>query len=250
MLTASDIQKKEFNKGFMGYKELEVDTFLEEIKSQYELIVRENSELKNRINMLNDKINYYSSIEDTLQKTLVVAQSTAEEVVITARKSSDMMIDESQEKSQRLLSESESKSFKLIEEAEEKSLKMIKESEEKSLKMIKESEEKAENIITNAEKKTEKIIDSARNQVIESKEEYEKLRKEIQLFKTKYKSMLSSQLEAMEYYSEKGNVFDISDDLEELEETEEKETTQRNLQWTGNISQEEMEKEKSLHLDK
>lgn len=78
MLTASDIQKKEFEKSFRGYREIEVDNFLDEIKSDYEMMTRENSELKNRINMLNDKINYYSTIEDTLQ-TLVVAQSTAEE---------------------------------------------------------------------------------------------------------------------------------------------------------------------------
>ncbi len=204
MITASDIKNKQFDKAFRGYQESEVDTFLDEIKSDYEMMTRENSELKNRINMLNDKINYYSTIEDTLQKTLVVAQSTAEEVIITARKNSDMMLDDSQQKSQSMLSESESRSFKMVDDAEEK-----------SLKMIESAEEKADKIIESAEIKTEKIIDSARNQVIQSKEEYENLRKEIQLFKTKYKAMLNTQLEAVEYYSEKGNVFDVADDLDD-----------------------------------
>ena len=204
MITASDIKNKQFDKAFRGYQESEVDTFLDEIKSDYEMMTRENSELKNRINMLNDKINYYSTIEDTLQKTLVVAQSTAEEVIITARNNSDMMLDDSQQKSQSMLSESESRSFKMVDDAEEK-----------SLKMIESAEEKADKIIESAEIKTEKIIDSARNQVIQSKEEYENLRKEIQLFKTKYKAMLNTQLEAVEYYSEKGNVFDVADDLDD-----------------------------------
>lgn len=196
MLTASDIQKKEFDKGLIGYRETEVDAFLEEITSDYDMMTRENSELKNRINMLNDKINYYSSIEDTLQKTLVVAQMTAEEVIVSARKNSDTMMDDAQKKSQNLISDSESKSFKMIEDAEEK----------------------ANKIIEAAELKTEKIVDSARNQVIESKEEYEQLRKEIQLFKTKYKAMLTSQLESVEYYSEKGNVFDLNDVLKDEKE--------------------------------
>lgn len=146
-------------------------------------------------------------------------------MIITARKNSDMMLDDSEKQSNNLLREAESKSLKIIEEAEERS----------------------EKIIESAQMNTEKMIDSARNQVIESREEYENIRREIQLFKTKYKSMLNSQFEMLEYYSEKGNAFDVEDNLDNREAID---SSNRNLQWTGNISKDELEKEKNLHLDK
>ena len=85
MITPLDIQNKQFKRAFRGYKEGEVDEFLDEIIIDYEKIYKENIELKDKILMLSEQIKYYKNLEETLKDTLVVAQNTADEVTLAAR---------------------------------------------------------------------------------------------------------------------------------------------------------------------
>ena len=80
MITPLDIQNKEFKKSFRGYKESEVDQFLDEIIEDYEKLYKENIELKDKILILTEQIKQYNNLEETLKDTLIVAQSTADEV--------------------------------------------------------------------------------------------------------------------------------------------------------------------------
>ena len=143
MLTPLDIQNKEFRKGIRGYSEKEVDNFLDEVIADYEKIYKENIDYKEKISMLNEQLNHFNDIEETLKNTLVVAQSAAEEVRINARK-------------------------------------------------------KAELIIREAEENGKGLIEKARNEVLTIQKEYENLRKEISVFKTRYKTFLKSQLESID----------------------------------------------------
>ena len=46
MLTPIEIENKEFKKGLRGYRDEEVDEFLDIIKEDYESLCRENTALK------------------------------------------------------------------------------------------------------------------------------------------------------------------------------------------------------------
>ncbi|MCT4621366.1 MAG: DivIVA domain-containing protein [Marinisporobacter sp.] len=142
MITPLEIQNKEFKKGLRGYKESEVDEFLDKIIIDYENLYKENIELKDKITMLNEQIEKYENLEKTLNNTLVFAQSTAEEVAQNAQK-------------------------------------------------------KAELIIQEAEGKAKKIIEDGRNEVIKIQKEYEEGKKQLHIFKTRFKTLLESQLEAV-----------------------------------------------------
>ncbi len=85
MLTPLDIESKEFSSSVGGYSKLEVKQFMNEILTSYEKIYKENIEMKDKINMLNEGIQYYKTIEDTLQNTLLLAEKTAEEARSAAR---------------------------------------------------------------------------------------------------------------------------------------------------------------------
>lgn len=78
MLTPIDIDKRELKSGF-GYKKKEVDAFLSEIYEDYSKLYNENIEYKDKLAVLNDGLQYYKSIEKTLQKALVLAQKTADD---------------------------------------------------------------------------------------------------------------------------------------------------------------------------
>ena len=78
MLSLNEIKNHEFKKG-IGYTKKSVDDFVNEIVESFEEVNRENAELKEKLTTLSEGIQYYKSIEKTLQKSLVLAQKTADE---------------------------------------------------------------------------------------------------------------------------------------------------------------------------
>ena len=93
MITPLDIENKTFSKQVVnGYSTQEVHAFMAELLKDYERIYKENIEFKDKIAVLNQGIQHYKSIEDTLQNALVVAQGTAETVKANARVEADNIL--------------------------------------------------------------------------------------------------------------------------------------------------------------
>jgi cell division initiation protein len=118
-LTPLDIHNKEFAKGFRGYDEDEVNEFLDQVIKDYENIIREKKELEERLNELTDRIGHYNNIEETLNKSIVVAQEAAEEVKRNAQKEAKLIIKEAEKNADRIVNESLSKARKIALEIEE-----------------------------------------------------------------------------------------------------------------------------------
>ena len=97
MITPLEIENKKFSKQMMnGYSVEEVDEFLDELTVDYEKAYKESTELKNKVEELERSLVHYKTIEDTLQNTLVMAQSTAEEVKEVAKQQADQIIKEAE----------------------------------------------------------------------------------------------------------------------------------------------------------
>lgn len=141
MITPLEIQNKEFKKGIRGYKEDEVDEFLDQIMIDYEKLYKENIELKEKIEAANHQMNKYKDIEETLKNTLIVAQNAADDVKANANHKSELILQE--------------------------------------------AEVKAREIITKAHKEVEEIRD-----------EFESTKKQMQIFKTRFRTLLQSQLDS------------------------------------------------------
>ena len=75
-----DIHNKEFGRRLRGYDEDEVNEFLDQVIKDYEALIRENKELQNQTLTLQEKLNHFTNIEETLSKTIIVAQEAADEV--------------------------------------------------------------------------------------------------------------------------------------------------------------------------
>ena len=86
MLTPVEIQNRVFKSGGLGYDKKDVDSFMKEITDSYEMLYREKMELADKVNVLNDALQNYKSIERTMQKALLLAQKTAEETEEAAKK--------------------------------------------------------------------------------------------------------------------------------------------------------------------
>ena len=102
MITPLDIENKRFAKQMMnGYNVEEVDDFLDEITADYSKNYKEVTELRNRVEELNNSLIQYKAIESTLQNTLVMAQTTAEEVKNVAKQKADQIVEEAKASAQK-----------------------------------------------------------------------------------------------------------------------------------------------------
>lgn len=118
-LTPLDIHNKEFRHSFRGYDEDEVNEFLDQVIKDYEALIRENKDLESQIQTLQDRLNHFTNIEETLSKTIIVAQEAADEVKGNAKKEAQLIIRESEKNADRIINEALVKSGKIALEIEE-----------------------------------------------------------------------------------------------------------------------------------
>ncbi len=95
MITPLDIENKKFSKQMMnGYSVEEVDDFLDDLTEDYTKNYKEANELKTKVEELTQSLEHYKAIEETLQSTLLMAQTTAEDVKKVAQQQAEQIINE------------------------------------------------------------------------------------------------------------------------------------------------------------
>ncbi|GIO97917.1 septum formation initiator [Paenibacillus lautus] len=118
-LTPLDIHNKEFARRIRGYDEDEVNEFLDQIIKDYESVIRENKELGNQLISMQERLDHFSNIEETLSKTIIVAQEAADELKNNAKKEAQLIIKESEKNADRIINDALGKSRKIALEVEE-----------------------------------------------------------------------------------------------------------------------------------
>ncbi len=104
MLTPIDVQSKAFKSG-MGYSKADVDAFLTTLYADYEALYVENKELKEEIDLLSENISRYKDIEKSLQKALVLAETTSEETIASAKKNAAVIEQEASVRAEAVLAD-------------------------------------------------------------------------------------------------------------------------------------------------
>ena len=113
MLTPADLKNKTFSRGFRGYETEEVDRFMEELRKEYEYLYMDNLELKETIERVSSKLEYYQQMEATMQSTLTVAQETADEVKSSSEKKAALLEHETKVKCEQMLADARNAAEKL-----------------------------------------------------------------------------------------------------------------------------------------
>jgi len=119
VLSPLDIHNKEFTRGFRGYQEDEVNEFLDQVIKDYEITIRAKKDLEKEVEELNEKVEHFVKIEDTLNKSIVIAQDTAEELKANAHKEAKLIIKEAEKNADRIINEALGESRKIAMETEE-----------------------------------------------------------------------------------------------------------------------------------
>ncbi len=118
-ITPLDIHNKEFRTALRGYDRNEVDEFLDQLIKDMERLMRESAEHKEKNAALEDKLEHYHNLEQTLHNALVVAQETAEEVKTAAKREAQLIKKEADLKAERMVDEAIAKVRRMTSEVDD-----------------------------------------------------------------------------------------------------------------------------------
>ncbi|BCJ86055.1 DivIVA domain-containing protein [Effusibacillus dendaii] len=104
-LSPMDIHNKEFSRSFRGYNEDEVNEFLDHVIKDYEAVLRDKKNLEEKVAQLKESLARFENIEESLSKSILVAQEAAEEVKANARKEAQLIVKESEKNADRIVNE-------------------------------------------------------------------------------------------------------------------------------------------------
>lgn len=178
MLTPDELKGKVFQKNFRGYNPAEVDEFIGKVLKEFEYLYMDNMNMKDTIERISSKLEYYQRMETTLQSTLTMAQNAADEVRENSTRMVSAMEKETQVKSQKILEDARNEAHKILLDAEDNYRKTIADAEERSRKIIQEADTKA----------------------VDAKNEYTNLTEKTEIFRKKFLSMLETQMDMMKNY--------------------------------------------------
>ncbi len=100
--TPRDIQNQEFKKVIRGYDPIEVDTFLEIIADEFELLLRQKKELDDKVLKYETELKNFKQVEGTLQETLIEAKRSTAETQESSRREADIKMREAEFSAQQI----------------------------------------------------------------------------------------------------------------------------------------------------
>ncbi|MDR1028581.1 MAG: DivIVA domain-containing protein [Clostridiales Family XIII bacterium] len=119
MITPAEIQRKSFTRGVRGYKEDEVDGFLDLVTLDMDKILQENKSLKETIRGLSAEIERYRGSENTIFKTLESAKELMSDISSSAEKRAEIVLKNAELDAERLRREARESVERITEEAVE-----------------------------------------------------------------------------------------------------------------------------------
>jgi len=102
-LTPLDIHQKEFSRSLRGFDEREVDAFLDSVADEIERLFKENIDLTERNESLEEKVRQYQDMERTLHNTLLSAQRSADDLMRTTRQEADAVLKDAEVKAKDII---------------------------------------------------------------------------------------------------------------------------------------------------
>jgi cell division initiation protein len=118
MITPLDIEKKEFSKGVRGYKEDEVDEFLDLIIIDMEKLLLENKKLKKLVEDLNQEVLRNKSCEKSVLQTLEAAKTLMTDISASAERRAEVLLKNAQMDAKLIQREAKESVVRLTEEGE------------------------------------------------------------------------------------------------------------------------------------
>jgi cell division initiation protein len=102
-ITPLDIQQKRFHMGFRGYERLDVDNFLDLVREEMEVLLREVTELREFRQVYDQRMAELQEREETVKNTMIMTQKLADDSRENARKEAELIIKEAELKGREVI---------------------------------------------------------------------------------------------------------------------------------------------------
>ncbi|MGN0590082.1 DivIVA domain-containing protein [Ruminococcus sp.] len=104
MITAKDIKNKskKFEKAAFGYKQEEVDEFMQQLEADFRAMEHDLEDANAKIQLLADKVREYRADEDALKDALLGAQKQGKHVIAEANEKAAEILQEAQARAEQL----------------------------------------------------------------------------------------------------------------------------------------------------
>ena len=107
MISASEIHELRFEKAAFGYKQEDIDEFLNKLEEEVAIAQRELDDSNNKIQVLADKVREYMRDEDALKDALLGAQKEGHRIIAEANTKAEEIIAQAKEKADAMMDEAE-----------------------------------------------------------------------------------------------------------------------------------------------
>lgn len=119
-ISPMDIQQQQFKgKMFGGLDPEDVDMFLQSVAGEMEELIRENGDVKERLNRNAANLSEMEAREAQLRETLLAAQRITEEMKANAQKEAQLIVSEAELKAERIVADAERKLVELNNQIQE-----------------------------------------------------------------------------------------------------------------------------------
>ncbi|MGN0704700.1 MAG: DivIVA domain-containing protein [Lentihominibacter sp.] len=118
MIRPIDIQEKEFTRAVRGYKEDEVNEFLDEITIDMERLIDELRQTREENSRLVEELERYRSSQGTVLETLEAAKALMSDISVSAEKRADILLKNAELDAQLIQKEARETADKIAEESE------------------------------------------------------------------------------------------------------------------------------------
>lgn len=108
-----EIERREFGRSFTGYKQSEVDTFLDEVRITMTELWQERGDLREEVERLSERLTRFSQMEEQLKNTLLLAQDSADKSQEQARREAEIMLTEAGQKARDIVHEAHAEQQRL-----------------------------------------------------------------------------------------------------------------------------------------
>ncbi len=108
---------KKFKRSIRGYNREEVNAFVSEVIDQVEKMVAQIKEKDMQIQALNTTLSKYKNMEETLNKSILMAQETSEQMKRMARIESENIINDAKKNANKIVNDALSRASKVESES-------------------------------------------------------------------------------------------------------------------------------------
>ncbi len=110
---------KKFKTSFMGFDKQEVKDFVHEYTVEYENLVNKLKNQDFEIENLKASLAKYQNLEETLNKTILIAEDTSNQIKRIAREESKNIVDEAKKNGSRIINDALIRASEIEHDAEE-----------------------------------------------------------------------------------------------------------------------------------